>query len=128
MDMPKKVINHFVMSIFLIVAITCSSICCIYLFSMFDSIIITHIPTYLTNSATEIQNIQIADGDVVRGMNIPIFMVFPRLFTCPTLATRTFKIEFEINLVVLLQDGHLITENFPIRLVRCDDLDSIGSF
>jgi len=78
--------------------------------------------------ATEIQNIQIADADVCRGLNIPVFMVFPRLFTCPTLATRTFKIEFEINLVVMLIDGHLITENFPIRLVRCDDHDSIGSF
>jgi len=78
--------------------------------------------------ATEIQNIQIADGDVCRTLAAPIFMVFPRLFTCPTLATRTFKIEFEINLVVMLQDGHLITENFPIRLVRCDDFDSIGSF
>jgi len=78
--------------------------------------------------ATEIQNIQIADGDVCRGLPIPIFMVFPRLFTCPTLATRTFKIEFEINLVVMLADGHLITENFPIRLVRCDEMDSIGSY
>jgi len=78
--------------------------------------------------ATEIQNIQISDGDVCRGIAIPIFMVFPRLFTCPTLATRTFKIEFEINLVVMLTDGHLITENFPIRLVRCDEIDSIGSY
>jgi len=78
--------------------------------------------------ATEIQNIQIADGDVCRNMPIPVFMVFPRLFTCPTLATRTFKIEFECNLVVMLQDGHLITENFPIKLVRCDDADSIGTF
>jgi len=78
--------------------------------------------------ATEIQNIQIADGDVCRGMPNTIFMVFPRLFTCPTLATRTFKIEFEVNLVVMLIDGHLITENFPIRLVRCDEFDSIGSF
>jgi len=78
--------------------------------------------------ATEIQNVQIAEGDVCRGMPIAIHMVFPRLFTCPTIATRTFKIEFEINLVVLLVDGHLITENFPIKLVRCDDEDSIGSF
>jgi len=78
--------------------------------------------------ATEIQNIQIADGDLQRGAPLPIFMVFPRLFTCPTIATRTFKIEFEVNLVVMLIDGHLITENFPLRLVRCDDIDSIGSF
>ncbi|RWS20406.1 Down syndrome critical region protein 3-like protein, partial [Leptotrombidium deliense] len=35
--------------------------------------------------ATEIQNIQIGEGDVCRGVPIPIYMVFPRLFTCPTL-------------------------------------------
>jgi len=68
--------------------------------------------------ATEIQNIQIADGDVCHRFVIPIFMVFPRLFTCPTIASRTFKIEFEVNLVIMFADGHLITENFPIRLVR----------
>jgi len=68
--------------------------------------------------ATEIQNLQVADGNICRNIKIPIFMVFPRLFTCPTLATRNFKIEFECNLVVLLQDGHLITENFPIKLYR----------
>jgi len=68
--------------------------------------------------ATEIQNIQIADGDICRGLSIPIYMVFPRLFTCSTVAARTFKIEFEINLVVMLEDGHLITENFPLKLVR----------
>eukprot|EP01087_Luapelamoeba_hula_P003369 TRINITY_DN13172_c0_g1_i1.p1 TRINITY_DN13172_c0_g1~~TRINITY_DN13172_c0_g1_i1.p1 ORF type:complete len:299 (+),score=28.02 TRINITY_DN13172_c0_g1_i1:26-922(+) len=68
--------------------------------------------------ATEIQNIQIADGDVPHGLPIPLFMVFPRLFTCPTIAQRTFKVEFEVNLVVLLSDGHLIKENFPIRMYR----------
>ena len=67
-------------------------------------------------------------------MPIPVYMVFPRLFvsmiyidfcnsfdeeyTCATVAARTFKIEFEINLVVMLDDGHLITENFPIKLIR----------
>lgn len=78
--------------------------------------------------STEIQNIQIAEGDIQRNLTVPLFMVFPRLFTCPTLASKTFRVEFEINLVVMLGDGHLITENFPIKLVRCDDVDSIGSF
>jgi hypothetical protein len=78
--------------------------------------------------STEIQNIQIAEGDIQRNLTVPLFMVFPRLFTCPTLIAKTFRVEFEINLVVMLGDGHLITENFPIKLVRCDDLDSIGSF
>ena len=67
---------------------------------------------------TEIQNIQIADGDVPRGVSIPIFMIFPRLFTCPTLTTSNFKVEFEVNIVVVFQDDHLVTENFPITLTR----------
>ncbi|GAM21664.1 hypothetical protein SAMD00019534_048390 [Acytostelium subglobosum LB1] len=67
---------------------------------------------------TEIQNIQIGEGDMCRGLKIPIWMVFPRLFTCITTAARTFKIEFEVNLVIMLDDGHLITENFPIKLIR----------
>lgn len=67
---------------------------------------------------TEIQNIQLADGDVCRGLPIPIYMVFPRLFTCPTLSTSNFKVEFEVNLVVIFQDDHLVTENFPITLTR----------
>jgi hypothetical protein len=68
--------------------------------------------------ATEIQNVQVADGDVCRKLSIPLHMIFPRLFTCPSLATRTFKLEFEVNLVVVLADGYVITENFPIKLYR----------
>ncbi|XP_064470449.1 vacuolar protein sorting-associated protein 26C-like [Ornithodoros turicata] len=68
--------------------------------------------------ATEIQNIQIGEGDVCHGINIPIYMVFPRLFTCPTLVTNNFKIEFEVNIVVVFEDDHLMTENYPIKLTR----------
>ena len=81
------------------------------------------------------------------GWQIPIHMVYPRLFTCPTVSARTFKVvdipptplgtapmryspkfaelgrsvpqvEFEVNLVFLFTDGHLLTENFPVKLVR----------
>jgi len=68
--------------------------------------------------ATEIQNIQIADGPICHGWAIPVYMIFPRLFTCPTVATRNFKVDFEVNLVILFSDGHLLTENFPLKLVR----------
>ncbi|XP_030745066.1 vacuolar protein sorting-associated protein 26C [Sitophilus oryzae] len=68
--------------------------------------------------ATEIQNIQIGDGDIAQNIPILIYMVFPRLFTCPTLITTNFKIEFEVNIVVVFEDDHLITNNFPIILVR----------
>ena len=69
--------------------------------------------------ATEIQNIQIGAGDVCRKMAIPMYFIFPRIFTCPTvLNAPSFKIEFEVNLIVSFQDGYTITENFPIRIIR----------
>lgn len=67
---------------------------------------------------TEIQNVQIGDSDVLRGIKVPIYMIFPRLFTCPTLVTTNFKIEFEFNLVIVFEDDKLINENFPLKLTR----------
>ena len=48
--------------------------------------------------ATEIQNIQIGEGDVARNIEIPIRMLFPRTFTCPTLLTTNFKIGMFIHI------------------------------
>ena len=45
-----------------------------------------------SKDATEIQNIQIGDGDLLRNTPIAINMVLPRLFTCPTLISSSFKI------------------------------------
>ena len=69
--------------------------------------------------ATEVQNIQIGEGNVCRNMVIPMYMIFPRLFTCPTVLTATqFKIEFEVNLAIVFGEGYQISENFPIVLIR----------
>jgi hypothetical protein len=68
--------------------------------------------------ATEIQNIQVAIGDVCRNLAIPLYFVFPRLFTCPTMLTPGFKVEFEVNLLCIFQNGHMVTETFPIVLYR----------
>lgn len=68
--------------------------------------------------ATEIQNLQIGDGDVFRNTPIPIYMVFPRLFTCPTLITPNFRIEYELNVIVIFCDDHLVMENFKLFLSR----------
>lgn len=67
---------------------------------------------------TEIQNIQIGDGDVPRKFQIDIHMIFPRLFSCRTVQERTYKVEFGVTLVVLFEDGRNITEDFPVNLVR----------
>ena len=52
--------------------------------------------------ATEIQNIQIAEGDVARNFSLPLYMVFPRLFTAPTLATNNFKIGKQVVKLILV--------------------------
>lgn len=59
--------------------------------------------------ATEIQNIQVAEDDVCREMDISLHMIFPRLFTSPSVGSTNFKVEFEVNLIVLLEDGYQIT-------------------
>ena len=51
-------------------------------------------------------------------MVVPMYMVFPRLFSCPTVISTMFKIEFEVNLVVVFGDGYMVTENFPITIIR----------
>ncbi|KAK2583883.1 hypothetical protein KPH14_001157 [Odynerus spinipes] len=71
-----------------------------------------------SRDATEIQNIQIGEGNVCTNLPIPIYMIFPRLFTCPTLSTSNFKVEFEVNLIIIFEDDYLVTENFPIILSR----------
>ncbi len=71
-----------------------------------------------TKEATEIQNIQIGDGNVCRNLTVPIYMVFPRLFSCSTVNNPSFKIEFEVNLIMVYGDGYMVTENFPLILYR----------
>jgi len=68
--------------------------------------------------ATEIQNIQVSDGDIPHGLEVPIYMIFPRLFTCPTVAARTFKVDFEVNIVLMFPDGRLVSKKFPLILTR----------
>ncbi|GMH90097.1 hypothetical protein TL16_g11664 [Triparma laevis f. inornata] len=72
----------------------------------------------MAKEATEIESLQIAIGDDVRGLTIPIYMVLPRVYTCPSLKTATFQVEFELNLQVVFEDGYMVTENFPISLHR----------
>lgn len=72
----------------------------------------------LSHEPTEIQTIQIGEGNICRRMVVPMYMVFPRLFACPTVVMPQFKIEFEVNLIVLFGDGYMVTENFPLTLYR----------
>jgi hypothetical protein len=72
----------------------------------------------LGREATEIQNIQIGEGDVMRGFEIPIYMFFPRLYTCPSIQLSQMRVDFEINVVVTLEEQNQLTQNIPIKLYR----------
>jgi len=71
-----------------------------------------------SREATEVQNIQIGDGNICRNHIVPLYMVFPRLFSCSSIASQHFKIQFEVNLIIIFTDGYVITENFPIGISR----------
>lgn len=68
--------------------------------------------------ATEIQNLQVGDGDVCKNLSIPLFMIFPRVFTCPSVVTDTFRVEFEVNIIVVFEEGYMVTENHAVVLYR----------
>ncbi len=67
---------------------------------------------------SEIQNLQIGDGDVIKNTEIPLFMIFPRFFACATIENKITKLNFEMNIIVVLNNGFVITENFPINTWR----------
>ena len=49
------------------------------------------------NEVSEIQNLQIGDGDVLRGIDIPLYMIFPKFFSCASLSTKLAKVKFNIK-------------------------------
>ena len=45
-------------------------------------------------------------------------MTFPKMFSCPSMNYKEYKVNFEVNVIVLLSAGFKITKNIPIILVR----------
>ncbi|KAI6683516.1 hypothetical protein NL676_029429 [Syzygium grande] len=80
-----------------------------------------------------VQTTQIADGDVSRHMMLPIYVILPRLLTCPTTLAGPFSIEFKVAIVITFQSELLkmqaksdprtprlwmAMETLPLELVR----------
>jgi len=74
--------------------------------------------TQENKQSTEVQNIQVAENDVERGCQVPLYMIFPRYYACPSLATNTFQIAFEVTISVIFHDNHLVSDTLPITLYR----------
>lgn len=87
----------------------------------------------MVSETTEIQTTQVADGDVCRGLSLPIYVILPRLLTCPTFSSGTFSLEFGLSITIAFEaeiskfypHGDSITskewvamETLPLRLIR----------
>ena len=68
--------------------------------------------------AAEVRRTQIVDGDVKRGIDIPIHVFFPRLFACPSLAIDGLSVAFEVDVVVSFGEGLVARESIPVVLYR----------
>lgn len=70
------------------------------------------------NERTEIQLIQICDGNVTRNIEIPLYMILPRYYSCPTVKYLWCNVNFEVNLQIIFKDGYKVSVNIPIKIVR----------
>jgi len=70
-------------------------------------------------SRTEVQTHRIAEGDVPRGVSLPVHFVLPTLLVCPTVASGlAFRIGWELEVQILFFDGTKVTEPYPVVLYR----------
>ena len=67
---------------------------------------------------SEVQNIQVAEKNVEHGIEIPLFMIFPRYYSCPSLVTNSFQIGFQVTISVIFHDNHLVSDTIPITIYR----------
>jgi hypothetical protein len=70
------------------------------------------------NERTEIQLIQICDGNVTRNIDIPMCMILPRYYSCPSVKYLWCQVNFEVNLQIIFKDGYKVSANLPIKIVR----------
>uniref|UniRef100_A0A6N2ME97 Down syndrome critical region protein 3 n=1 Tax=Salix viminalis TaxID=40686 RepID=A0A6N2ME97_SALVM len=50
-----------------------------------------------------VESVLIADGDVCRNLTLPIYVILPRLLTCPSVFAGPFSIEFKVSIVISFQ-------------------------
>jgi hypothetical protein len=62
--------------------------------------------------------LQIGHGNVGRNVDIPIHMLLPRLFVCPSVDTNVFSVGFEVNVNVVFDDNFVASESIPLTVCR----------
>jgi hypothetical protein len=62
--------------------------------------------------------IQICDGNVTRNLEIPLYMILPRYYSCPSVKYLWCQVSFEVNLQIIFKDGYKVSVNIPIKIIR----------
>lgn len=60
---------------------------------------------------------------------MPIHMVLPRLYTCPSVSTRTWGVNFELTISVYVEDGQseaVAAVKLPLTLLRTPKTASLN--
>ena len=64
---------------------------------------------------------QVLDGDVERKRRVPFSLLLPRMHAAPTLHCPEFSLEYEFNVVLELQDGHVFRGILDVVLFRGEE-------
>lgn len=55
---------------------------------------------------------------MTRDLQIPIYMIFPLYFSCPSLKYLEYRVDFEVNLLISFRDASKVTVNLPVKIIR----------
>jgi len=60
----------------------------------------------------------VADGDCLSDLEIPTHMLFPKIYSCASIDHEKFKIQFQVNVIVIFLNGYQLTETIPVNIYR----------
>ena len=63
-------------------------------------------------------SLQMADGDVMHGVDIPIKFVIPRYFTCPSITHSMFSVSFQMSVNITFTNGFMASEVIDLEFKR----------
>lgn len=67
---------------------------------------------------SEILSLQLGEGDVTRGLAIPLHLIFPRFFVCTSTSSSLFSLAFHLTLSVVFANNVTVSETFDIVTKR----------
>ncbi|KAL0221879.1 hypothetical protein RCL1_001733 [Eukaryota sp. TZLM3-RCL] len=73
--------------------------------------------------STEIMNLQLAADHPPFDLEIPLFLLFPKMFVCSTTEGDAFRLQFQLNLTVTFENNLFISEAVGLKTWRSSIMD-----